>query len=243
MDVQLLLSDIRGTVEDIKCFSESQSIVDDQMELNRQRTTALALAARICEISEVCVLVINAGFLNEAKSLFRVFLDAYFVFGSICSDAKNVQKYFSTDAAARLKLLNVSNNQNSEIFELVKTQFPAEEKKDLEQEIKEKKIQEFKSFDFANLCDCNHVFNSIYRVCSASVHSTPRSLEPYLSIDNDRIIGVVFNPSSEGIDLVAYDLASFLIKVFSGLTGVFGLLDQEKIAHKNERLSVIASQM
>lgn len=243
MNIESLISDINDTIEEIKCFAASQSIVDDESEIHRQQITALLLAARICEISEASVLIMKAGLSNEARSMFRIFLDAFFVFGAICSDAKNVKEYFSTDVAARLKLINVSAKHSSEIFDLIKSEFSEYEKNELSKIVKDGKLQEFKSFNFANLCGCNHIFDSIYRVYSASTHSTPRSLEAYVKSDNDRIVGVVFNPSPDGISQVAYDLAIFLIKVLSGLTEVFGALDQEKIKQKNKRIEIIARQI
>jgi hypothetical protein len=243
LNIESLISDIDETIEEIKRFATSHDVVDDESEIHKQQLTALLLAARICEISEASVLVMKAGLNNEARSMFRVFLDAYFVFGAVCSDAKNVKEYFATDAAARLKIINVSDKHSSEVFDLIKSEISENEKSNLTELVKKERIQEFKSFNFANLCGCNHIFDSIYRVYSASIHSTPRALDSYVRSENDRIVGIEFNPSPDGISQVAYDLASFLIKVLSCLTEVFGALDQEKIKRKNERLEVIASQI
>lgn len=223
-------------IVELQSYAYEQNMVDDDSEQYRQKITAVMLVARMCEISKAALLIMRAELNNEAHSIFRVFLDAYFVFGAICSDASNLKEYFATDFAARLKLINVAEKHNSELFSLVKERISTESKDELRDFVKSESIQEFKSFNFANKCGCDHIFDSIYRVCSASIHSAPRSLLSYVKADGDIITEVNFNPPAEDITAIASQLSHFLIKVYSGLTEVFGSFDQEAIDEKMKQL-------
>jgi len=237
-----LLANIERSIAELQDYVSEQKLIDDDSELHRQQIAAVLLIARICQISKAALLVIKAGLNNEARSIFRIFLDAYFVFGAVCSDKSCVREYFATDFAARMKLINVAEKHNSEIFSLIKERILDGSRDELKCLVNKENIQEFKTFNFANKCGCNHIFDSMYRVCSASVHSTPRSLVPYMITDGDSIVGIEFNPAAEDVPQVAYDLVCFLIKVYSGVTEVFGTFDETIIEEKRERLEAIVNK-
>ena len=70
----------------------------------------------------------------------------------------------------------------------------------------------------------------MYRISSGSLHTTPRSLEKYVEEDAEGNVVLIKDYPLEGdIPERAYDIAYFLIKVLSGLKGVFECLVEEEI--------------
>lgn len=238
-----IFSIIDKTLCDLRSIAESQLIIEQDSPEGKQKLCTLLLVARISEISEAALLIMKHGMVNESHSLLRIFLDAYFVFGAICSDKNTVQEYFSTDEAARLKLFNVAKENNSELFDEIKERITPSTHNELKERVGKEKIQEFKSFNFANKIGCDHIFNSLYRTVSASVHSTPRSLLEYVETDeNGYVETIICHPDPKEIPDVAYNFAYFLIKVLSGLTEVFSELNPDDISKRRDELEKAISQ-
>lgn len=228
---------LESVLEEIKRFASEQEITEQKTDEGRQRVIALVLLARIIEISEASLLVMKHGMSNETSSLFRVFLDAYFVFANVCNSANFIADYFKSDEEARLKLLNSAARRNSDIFAMV-NEYGAQAKAELEQKVREENIQAFNSFNYAEKVGCGEIYDSMYRICSASIHTTPRSLGKYVEEDADgNIIAINVHPWSEIIPERAYDFAYFLIKVLSGTKEVFGCLNQEEIEAMVDKLN------
>ncbi len=89
-----------------KSFIESANVKKQSSKNDRKKVFALVVAVRILEISEASFLLMKNGMSNEVNTLFRVFLDAFFIFGNICSNESFIPNYLKSDEAARLKLLN-----------------------------------------------------------------------------------------------------------------------------------------
>ncbi len=214
-------------------------MVDDQeTDEGGQKVIALVLAARILEIAEAAVLVMKNGMSNEANTLFRVFLDAYFVFANVCSDASFFRRYLKSDEAARLKLLNASKKHESELFEAINDYANEALQDALKKRIADEEIQAFNSYAYADNVGCSEIYDSVYRLASASLHTTPRALEKYVEEDDEGKVVLIKDYALEGdIPQRAYDLAYFLIKVLSGLKEVFGCLREREIQASINRLN------
>jgi len=94
---------LERSISEVRSFASSKDVCQQDTDRDRQKIIALVLAARVLEISEAALLVMKNGMSNEANTLFRVFLDAYFVFANVCSDPSFVSNYFKSDKTARLK--------------------------------------------------------------------------------------------------------------------------------------------
>jgi hypothetical protein len=70
----------------------------------------------------------------------------------------------------------------------------------------------------------------MYRIASATVHSTPRALTAYISEAPDgAILEIKRGPSLGDIPNRLYDLGCFLIKVYSGINEVLELEASQEI--------------
>jgi hypothetical protein len=226
----LVFSALERTISEMRTFASSQEVRDQNTDEERQKIIALVLAARVLEISEAALLVMKNGMSNEANTLFRVFLDAYFVIANVCSDAAFVANYFKSDEAARLKLLNAAKKHDSELFEAINEYASKTLHDTLQKKIAEERIQAFNSHAYAENIGCSAIYDSMYRVASGSLHTTPRALEKYVEEDDDGNVILIKDYPLEGdIPQRAYDLSYFLIKVLGGLKAVFGCLDEAEI--------------
>lgn len=239
-----IFSELDRTINDIRSFAASQEIFDPDALESHQKITALLLLARILEISEASCLLMKNGMNNESTSLFRVFLDAYFLFGCVCSDATFVAEYFQTDSVARLKLMNVAQQQRTDIFDRIKIFATENIKNELKKQIDAQKTQEFNSFNYARKIDCSHIYDSVYRIASASLHSTPHALLLYAETNHlGTILAINCCPPAKDIPQRIYDLTYFLIKVYSGINDVFGCLNQKEIDARINILESIKTQI
>ncbi len=221
---------LESIITEFRDFASSQEVHEQDTEANRQKIIALVLAVRLLEISEAALLIMKNGMSNEANTMFRVFLDAYFVFANVCSDKSFVVNYFKSDEAARLKLLNSVKKHDSDLFNKVNAYASATLKSELRKKIAEENIQAFNSYAYADNVGCSKIYDSMYRLTSANLHTAPRSLEKYVEVDECGVVLRVRDFPIEGdIPKRGYDFSCFLIKSLSGLKKVFGCFHGEEI--------------
>lgn len=212
-----------------RSFVLSASMNGQDTEKDRQKIIAIVVAVRLLEICEAASLVLRNGLSNEADTLFRVFLDAYFIFANICKSPEFVIEYFRSDEPARLKLLNAVGKHSSELFKQINEYATPEVKSQLKQKIKDENIKEFKSLEYAKKAGCAEMYDSLYRLMSAPLHTTPRSLEKYIEEDEyGTITKIKYYPVEDDIPQRTYDFAYHLIKVIGGLKDVFGCSNESE---------------
>ncbi len=229
---------LESTLHDCRSFAKSISIRKQKTDEEKQKIIALVVFIRLLEITETALLVMKNGMSNEANTLFRVFLDAYFVFANICSDASFVASYITSDETMRLKLMNSVKKHDSDLFKKINEYATEEIKAELKQKIREENIQAFNSYAYAHNVDCSEIYDSMYRLMSAAIHTTPRSLEKYIEEDeNGNIVDIKYYPVEEDIPDRVFDFTAFLINVLSGLQEVFGSLDVKEIEAKKTELN------
>jgi hypothetical protein len=192
----------------------------------KQRVIALLLLVRLLEIAESTFILAAHGVREELRSLFRIFLDAYFLLANVCSDVEFVPVYFRTDEKTRLTLMNAAAKHNDELFKLLNDYATAEVKCDLEEKIRRERIEAFKSFAFAQRAGCEQLYDSMYRLCSASIHTSPRCLAEYAEVDADGNIRVIVHSGDvETIHRVLYDTQYFFVKALRGVCEIFALAE------------------
>ena len=204
----------------------------------RQRMIAFIVFIRLLEIVEALVILAAYGIKEELKSLFRIFLDAYFILANCCNDPSFIPVYFRTDEAARLKLAYVAEKyQQSELFKLVNEYATKEMKNELDAEIKREKNEAFNSYQFAQNVGCEAIYDSMYRIASAAVHTTPRCLEDYVDADAEGNITVVnHGPDGDITDGVMRDTCLFFLKCLRGLCELFAVDKESNLKEFEQKL-------
>lgn len=197
----------------------------------KQKVIALTLLVRLIEISESIIILSAYGVRQELKTLFRVFLDAYFLIANVCSDPEFVGLYFQTHEPERLKLLNAGARNNHAIFDELKQYATKNIRATLDQKIKEEKLQAFNSFSYADKVGCTHLYDSLYRLMSPSVHTGPRCLEDYVEADlHGNITKILHLGDLEVSHRVLYDTVWFLLRALCGICELFEHSDTGRIS-------------
>lgn len=170
----------------------SLPIGSQDSDVEKQKVIAAVLLARHIEIVESCFLLASRGVRLETATLFRVYLDAYFVLANVCSDAGFLSTYFRSDEAERLKLMRAATKREDEMFREIREYASHKLQDELDVRIKAEKIQAFNSFIYAKNVGCENIYDSMYRLSSAAVHSSPRALENLIETDADGHITHIF---------------------------------------------------
>jgi len=225
-----MFQSLESTICKFRDFSSSLEVHQQDTEVDRQKIIALVLAVRLLEITEAALLIMRNGMSNEANTMFRVFLDAYFIFANICSDTSFVSNYFKSDETTRLKLLNSVGKHDSELFKKINDYASATLKSDLKKKIHEEQIQAFNSYAYAHNVGCSEIYDSMYRLTSSNLHTQPRSIEKYVMEDETGVIIEIKDLPTEGdIPQRGYDFSYFLIQSLSGLKELFDFPDSKEI--------------
>lgn len=226
---------------DLSAFAEKlkSEIVVQRQETpeEKQRVIAAVALVRLLEVVQSVAILAAHGVREELHSMFRIFLDAYFVLGNCCASADFIPVYFRTDLPARLKLLNAVAKHQTDLFKLVNEYATAEAKGELGSKIKAEKIDAFNSYLFACNVDCDQIYDSIYRLVSASVHTTPRCLEHYVETDAEgNIIRVMHRPDPDTTDRVIFDISWFFIKALRVVIELFEIHRSHELDDFESRL-------
>lgn len=194
------------------------------------------MLVRLVEIAESIFILAAYGVRQDLRSLFRVFLDAYFLIANICSDAAFVPVYFGTDVHARLKLMRGAAKRDDELFKELNEYATADLQSELDRKIKQERVEAFNSFAFAEKVGCGNIYDSMYRICSASVHTTPRCLEEYVETDaNDNIVVIIHTGDNESTHRALSDTQHLLVKALRGVCEVFALKEDAALAALDAR--------
>lgn len=200
---------------------------DQQTSEGQQQVFSGIVLARILEVSEALIQLAKGGFGNEVNTLFRSFLEAYFLFGNVTNVPGFVPRYLQSDKSTRMKLMNAAEKRDEDLFERLREYATPEVRADLQKEIQASGATAISTFEMAAAIDCEAIYDSMYRICSATAHSSPRSLEPYVTEnESGQVVEITTAPSLGKAPRRLYDLGRFLLKVYSG----FNELHQADVA-------------
>lgn len=207
----------------------------------KQKVISMVVFIRLLEVIQAFIILASKGVREELHSLFRIFLDAYFVLANCCSDPDFIPTYFQSDERARLKILNSSLKYETDLFKKTKG-YALKERDALDKRIKDEKIQAFNSFIYAENVGCEEIYDSLYRINSASIHTSPRCLEHYVEVDpKGNIILINHRSDPEETNICVDDISYFFIKAISGMCKLFSLNYEDRINDFCSRLEIAAS--
>lgn len=223
-------------------FKHDLKVRGQETPEEQQQIFVLIVFIRLLEIVEAIAILAAYGIKEELRSLFRVFLDAYFIFVNCCNDADFIPMFVNSSERARLTFMNAASQHKSELFKELNEYATTQVKADLKAKIKAKGIQPFRSEEYAKKVGCEEIYNSLYRICSSAIHTTPKCLGNYINVDKKgNVIRINHSADSDTTDQVVYDTAYFLINSLNELSKIFGLDRQKELDAFGERLGEIAS--
>lgn len=196
----------------------------------KQRVFAIVILVRILEVCEAIVNLSAHGFRSEGRSLFRVFLDAYFILACTCRNAGFIEQHVKSDEKYRLKFMNVARQSDHEIFAGLNEYASDEVVQKLDHKIKDEGIQESRSKRHAQMAGCEILYDSMYRLCSRAVHTSPRCLMDYVREGGDGYIeAIIHRPNPEEASRVLYDMAYYLVVLLRGICDIFEIDDRSDL--------------
>ena len=134
--------------------------------------------------------------------------------------------------------MNAAARHTSEFFEDLNMYATSEIKEQLKQTITAECIKPYKSEEYAKTAGCSAIYDSLYRLMSAPLHTTPRSLEKYIEEDDTGNVNKIrYYPVEEDLPQRVYDFAYHLIKVIGGLNDVFDTSNENEINKMIEALN------
>jgi len=209
----------------------------------KQKVISMVVFVRLLEVIQAFIILASKGVSEELYSLFRIFLDAYFVLANCCSHPEFIPTYFQSDEQARLKILNSSLKYETELFKKTK-EYALKERDSLDKTVTDEKIQAFNSFSYAENVGCGEIYDSLYRIKSASIHTTPRCLGHYVEVDSrGNIILIKHHSNPQEINRCIDDIAFFFIKAISGICELFSLDYKERLDDYSSRLEKMATAL
>lgn len=159
------------------------------------RLTSIVLFARMMELYQAVLLVVDRGSRSGTRVLFRAFLEAFFHFAAIHKDSSYLEEYLD----------QFENERKSLINRIRKTDDPALE--DLRRPIDDSLIAELQNIEVrrvnieevARRGGCHNIYVTAYALLSRSVHSSAGDLEAHLALNNERnnIVGFRYGPTDE----------------------------------------------
>lgn len=227
----------REVISYSESFKNELHVEAQETPEEKQKIIAIVVFVRLLEVVQSGFILACHGVNEELKSLFRIFLDSYFVLANCCESPDFIPTYFLSDEPARLKLMNSTAKHNSELFKQINQYATKEIRSELDERVKDEKIEAFNSFLYAKNVNCDEIYDSLYRLMSASVHTSPRCLDHYITVDSEGIILTVNHmPDPEAINRSIYDFIFFFIKAIKGVSNLFGIDNISKLEAFSQRL-------
>lgn len=211
--------------ETISCANEllrALPLVPQETDEEKQRVIAGVVLGRVIEVVESSFILASREARVETITMFRVFLDAYFVLANVCSNPGFLSTYFKSDETERLKLMRATFKHASEMFQELNEYATLEVLDELDARIKQEKIQAFNSYEYAKNVGCGEIYDTMYRLSSAPVHSSPRALENFVEVDDKgRITHITLASTGAHTNRVLYDMHHFFCKALEGVNTLF----------------------
>ena len=193
-----------------------------------QECVSVALFIKALNGFQAVVILTKLGLVIEAKILLRSLIEALFLLKIVCEDKDFVPEYIRTDEINRLKLMRIAWDSSHPVFKPLKENVTGEMIKSLESKIKKDCISSLRIEQLAIKAKMKDWYDSVYRLLSSSVHTNPRELDNYVTVDeNGDIKSFVWGPRETDVGLILYTSAEILITTLT-LMSKLSSLDKEK---------------
>lgn len=242
-ELREILNILQDLVELGDFILQSANLEEQETEIEKRKVVCSVLMARILEISEAIIVLAKGGFSNEVMSSVRNFVEVYFIFGNACIEKGFFEEYFKTDLVARKKIINVALQSKSEIFEKVRNYATDDVVDELKNEILDLSAVESNCYHYAKKIGCTDIYDGLYRIASSATHSTPRSLEVYVSEnENEDVVEIKRKPQINNIDENLYSISYFLTNVCDIFGSLVNVDVKSQLIGFEERIAIFESK-
>lgn len=146
-------------------------------------------------------LLITKGLFFQSQILLRNVAENMFIVGAARKDPDFISKFVAAEEISRKKSLEAlvrdeerrGNDVEQEVFDLIAT---------LGELIENEQITSFTTERIAQIADLSSYYDTLYRLTSMSVHTSPRGLDSALETDdNGVIVAVTYEPKFDALDM------------------------------------------
>jgi hypothetical protein len=188
---------------------------------SKLQVTTSVLFARMVELYQAIVVVIDRGMVTPGRIIFRVFLEAFFHFFAIHRDSEYLNEYLNQFHVQRKTMVNRIRNSTSPHLEELRRPIDINLVAEIRQTLDEKGVRKVSIEEVARKADLHDIYVTVYEVLSRAVHSSASDLESHLDYNTEKetIQGFRYGPSSEEtarvVCLAGLAMAEALEQMFS----------------------------
>lgn len=159
------------------------------------KLTTIVLFARLLELYQGVLLVVDRGMRAPTRVMFRAFLEGFFHFAAIHKDPTYLNDYLDQFEYQRKTLVNRIRHTTDPALEGLRQPISAE----LVEEIGKIDVRRIGIEEVARRGDCHGIYVTAYTMLSRAVHCSAADLEAHLEYDakEERIVGFRYGPTDE----------------------------------------------
>jgi hypothetical protein len=172
-------------VENLNVYSQKKKFNLQADRDNGQQVLALSLLAKILNDVQSVYILCSYGITQQSRIVLRSTLEGFFLFAKIASDPSFVNEYIQADLINRINIMKASQKYPGGPFADVKSIATDGAIQELEKQRKDDRIHRVFIEEVANSVGLGVYYDSVYRLFSQDVHVQARSLEEYVSTDNE----------------------------------------------------------
>lgn len=247
-------SELFKLCENLNRFSHSTMFTIHITTINPSNLLVSCLYIKAMSTFQGIILMTERGMVNEAKVLLRCLLECMFAIVAIGKDDSVADNLLSSDQIKRKKALkSYKENRDAGVYDSTSSLSKADVEnliKELEKEIKENGIKDLKIQELAQKAGLDLIYNTAYRILSASIHVDLADLHQYLKIsDGGELEMLLWGPDANDINLILYSAAGAMLRIVPAVSVLFALsFDEawikikylyqncEKLLKENDRL-------
>lgn len=229
---------------DINKFAQKTKFRFEIHNKDGQEVITACLFIRVLEGCQAAILLVKRGFSTDARALIRIILEALILLKICCEDSEFIPRFIQTDERKRLKLMQIAHKYTDELFSLLREHATQEIISELSENIKQENIKGLIIEQLSEKAGMKHYYDTVYRLASDHVHTSPRTLERYVEANEEGdIIEFKNAPNDEDARHNLITLADFMLIALVSMLKLHKLDEETTIKGFHDRLVGLGKEL
>lgn len=161
-----------------------------------------------------------------------------------CEDHEFILEFIKTHEKKRLKLMKTAHKYTDELFAQLREYATKDIMDDLAERIKTENIKDLIVEQLAIKAGMTNYYDSIYRLASDHVHTSPRTLEQYLRVnEKGEIVELRHAPNDDGLESNLLTLANLMLIALISMLKLHTINEEATIKTFHERLISLSKKV
>lgn len=186
----------------------------------RQKVVCVLLLARLLESAQAAALLRRSGLERDAAANCRVVLETFVYLVGCSLDHEFVDEYVASQLRSQLKLAR-GGLQLTDLEPDLKERLERQESR-LTVEADKFNARDLKVEAVARRFDLIDDYQTVYRLTSPSVHTSPRVLQQLAAYKAGKVSGITYGPSDKYTDVHLFSLSEYLLRAASHVATLCG---------------------